>query len=208
MEASSRNSQLLKAITIMGEPKSSAPARAAKGRDREAKQRKERRTFVKQLNKRSTQEDMEIKSLESVIAEGAPAPGTNPLASAAAVDAAAAPGSDAATTGSYATARTFDELPLSEYTKEGLVAAKYTTLTAIQRAALPHAIAGRDVLGAAKTGSGKTLAFLIPVRAGGEDAGRRVKGGELRRPCHACMRARLAPRDTCGLPCWWESVKG
>ena len=36
-------------------------------------------------------------------------------------------------------------------------------LTAIQRAALPHALAGRDVLGAAKTGSGKTLAFLIPV---------------------------------------------
>ena len=153
----------------MGDPKSSAPARAAKGRDREAKQKKERRTFVKQLNKRSTQEDMEIKSLEAVIAEGAPAPGTNPMASAAAVDAAAAApaNSEAATGGSYATARTFDELPLSEYTKEGLEAAKYTTLTAIQRAALPHAIAGRDVLGAAKTGSGKTLAFLIPVRGWG-----------------------------------------
>ena len=36
-------------------------------------------------------------------------------------------------------------------------------LTAIQRAALRHTLAGRDVLGAAKTGSGKTLAFLIPV---------------------------------------------
>eukprot|EP00983_Pelagomonas_calceolata_P086988 1156865-Pelagomonas_calceolata.AAC.1 len=50
------------------------------------------------------------------------------------------------------------------YTKNGLKAAKFVTLTAVQRATLPHALAGRDILGAAKTGSGKTLAFLIPVR--------------------------------------------
>ena len=35
--------------------------------------------------------------------------------------------------------------------------------TDIQRQAIPLALKGRDVLGAAKTGSGKTLAFLIPV---------------------------------------------
>ena len=57
----------------------------------------------------------------------------------------------------------FDNLPLSKYTLEGLRAAKYTRLTAIQRAALPSTLAGHDVLGAAKTGSGKTLAFLVPV---------------------------------------------
>jgi len=39
----------------------------------------------------------------------------------------------------------------------------FTELTDIQRASIPHALAGRDVLGAAKTGSGKTLAFIVPI---------------------------------------------
>lgn len=41
--------------------------------------------------------------------------------------------------------------------------AGYHELTDIQRASIPHALVGRDILGAAKTGSGKTLAFVIPV---------------------------------------------
>ena len=59
----------------------------------------------------------------------------------------------------------FRALPLSEATLRGLEEAKppFTTMTAIQNACIPHALSGRDVLGAAKTGSGKTLAFLIPV---------------------------------------------
>lgn len=36
-------------------------------------------------------------------------------------------------------------------------------MTDIQQRALPLALKGKDVLGAARTGSGKTLAFLIPV---------------------------------------------
>jgi ATP-dependent RNA helicase DDX10/DBP4 len=36
-------------------------------------------------------------------------------------------------------------------------------MTPIQTLALPKALSGRDVLGAARTGSGKTLSFLIPV---------------------------------------------
>lgn len=100
---------------------------------------------------RSLQEQREIDSLTRIIAEQAPAPGTNPLSLTETV----------ATT--YAAARTFEELPLSRYTRDALKEAKFTQLTAIQRAAIPHALAGRDVLGAAKTGSGKTLAFLLPV---------------------------------------------
>jgi ATP-dependent RNA helicase DDX10/DBP4 len=57
----------------------------------------------------------------------------------------------------------FATMPISSRTLEGLAKGNFTAMTAIQQAVLPHALAGRDVLGAAKTGSGKTLAFLIPV---------------------------------------------
>ncbi|CAG8497469.1 9220_t:CDS:10 [Acaulospora morrowiae] len=57
----------------------------------------------------------------------------------------------------------FDELPLSKLTLEGLQKSNYVEMTEIQRKALPLALNGGDVLGAAKTGSGKTLAFLIPL---------------------------------------------
>ncbi|OQR91734.1 ATP-dependent RNA helicase dbp4 [Thraustotheca clavata] len=57
----------------------------------------------------------------------------------------------------------FDVLPLSMATKNGLKRCKFTKPTKIQIGAIPHALAGRDILAAAKTGSGKTLAFLIPL---------------------------------------------
>lgn len=57
----------------------------------------------------------------------------------------------------------FSQLPISSRTKIGLSESNFTTMTAIQRTAIPYALAGRDILGAAKTGSGKTLAFLIPI---------------------------------------------
>ena len=60
----------------------------------------------------------------------------------------------------------FRALPISDATLKGLEShktKKFTTMTAIQNACVPHALAGRDVLGAARTGSGKTLAFLIPL---------------------------------------------
>lgn len=40
---------------------------------------------------------------------------------------------------------------------------KYTMPTPIQRKALPHALARKDIVAMAKTGSGKTLAFTLPI---------------------------------------------
>ena len=57
----------------------------------------------------------------------------------------------------------FSDLPLSAPTVEGLKSAHFSTLTDIQAKAIPLALKGADILGAAKTGSGKTLAFLVPV---------------------------------------------
>lgn len=57
----------------------------------------------------------------------------------------------------------FSALPLSKETARGLQLSHYETMTDIQARAIPMALKGKDILGAAKTGSGKTLAFLVPV---------------------------------------------
>ena len=57
----------------------------------------------------------------------------------------------------------FSELSISPYTKERLAAAGFTTPTPVQAEAIPHALAGKDVLATAQTGTGKTLAFLLPI---------------------------------------------
>ena len=57
----------------------------------------------------------------------------------------------------------FSELPISDYTKQSLASANFSIPTPVQVAAIPHALAGKDVLATAQTGTGKTLAFLIPV---------------------------------------------
>src|SRR5437773_8254351 len=57
----------------------------------------------------------------------------------------------------------FSEMLISPYMKERLAAARFTTPTPVQAAAIPQALEGKDVLATAQTGTGKTLALLIPV---------------------------------------------
>ncbi len=59
--------------------------------------------------------------------------------------------------------QSFTELTISPYTQERLAAARFAIPTPVQAAAIPEALAGKDVLATAQTGTGKTLAFLIPI---------------------------------------------
>ncbi len=57
----------------------------------------------------------------------------------------------------------FDQLGLSPKVLGAVTDAGYTTPTPIQAGAIPHALAGKDVLGIAQTGTGKTAAFVLPM---------------------------------------------
>ena len=58
---------------------------------------------------------------------------------------------------------TFDQLGLSRKVVAAVADAGYTIPTPIQADAIPHAVAGKDVLGIAQTGTGKTAAFVLPM---------------------------------------------
>ena len=58
---------------------------------------------------------------------------------------------------------TFDELGLEPSLLSAIKDAGYTHPTPIQAAAIPEALAGRDVLGIAQTGTGKTASFVLPI---------------------------------------------
>jgi ATP-dependent RNA helicase DDX47/RRP3 len=58
---------------------------------------------------------------------------------------------------------TFRSLGLSEPLLKAVEHLHYTAPTDIQAQCLPHALAGRDIIGIASTGSGKTAAFALPI---------------------------------------------
>jgi superfamily II DNA/RNA helicase len=57
----------------------------------------------------------------------------------------------------------FSQLGLSSKVLSAVQAAGFETPTPIQAKAVPHAVAGRDVLGIAQTGTGKTASFVLPM---------------------------------------------
>ncbi|NLT57820.1 MAG: DEAD/DEAH box helicase, partial [Clostridiales bacterium] len=56
----------------------------------------------------------------------------------------------------------FDALPILDELKWGIADMGYTTMTEVQRRALPILLEGREVMAKAPTGTGKTLAFGLP----------------------------------------------
>jgi ATP-dependent RNA helicase RhlE len=57
----------------------------------------------------------------------------------------------------------FSELPLSAPLQQRLAASHFHIPTPIQADAIPHALAGKDLVATAHTGTGKTLAFVVPM---------------------------------------------
>lgn len=103
--------------------------------------RKPQRREVKLENRQ--RKEQEIESLKTRVVQEAPARGYAPPLSQIVA---------------------FPALSLSQATQQGLLEAKFTSMTAIQNACIPHALAGRDILGAAKTGSGKTRKYFVSLQ--------------------------------------------
>ena len=58
---------------------------------------------------------------------------------------------------------TFASFQFSKLILQAIEEQGYTHPTPIQSEAIPHVLAGRDVMGAAQTGTGKTAAFVLPM---------------------------------------------
>ncbi len=92
---------------------------------------------------------------------------------------------------------TFSDFGFSPDLLRAVAARKYTVPTAIQEKAIPHVMAGKDLLGCAQTGTGKTAAFALPILeklgqascAGERRSSRRRGKGKSLRPVRALILA-------------------
>jgi len=57
----------------------------------------------------------------------------------------------------------FEDCTLNHQVVKGITAAGFTDPTPIQKAVVPAALLGTDIIGTAQTGTGKTAAFVIPM---------------------------------------------
>ncbi len=58
---------------------------------------------------------------------------------------------------------TFESLGLSDVSLAAIEKAGYEYPSPVQAGVIPHAMAGKDVLGQARTGTGKTASFVLPI---------------------------------------------
>jgi ATP-dependent RNA helicase RhlE len=86
----------------------------------------------------------------------------------------------------FVPSNTFSALGLTEPLLRALEKERFVEPTSIQATAIPHLLAGRDLLGLAQTGTGKTAAFALPIL-------QHLLGASVR-PAHFATRALiLAP---------------
>jgi len=71
----------------------------------------------------------------------------------------------------------FEELNLAPELLAALTSCGYTEPTPIQSQAIPHLLAGRDLIGSAQTGTGKTAAFVLPALQRLAASGVRARAG-------------------------------
>jgi len=93
---------------------------------------------------------------------------------------------------------TFSDFGFSPDLLRAVAARKYTVPTPIQEKAIPHVMAGRDLLGCAQTGTGKTAAFALPIleklgQAGSAEEGRPSRRRGKRRSTRPVRALILTP---------------
>ena len=80
----------------------------------------------------------------------------------------------------------FNSLGLAAPILKALATENYVTPTPVQAQAIPHVLAGRDLLGVAQTGTGKTAAFALPML-------QRLSTDRKPTPRRACRALVLSP---------------